>query len=55
MYQGLRELALHYFEEVANNPNNKNPEELATMADNFVKDVRKWFAARLDFKEESNG
>lgn len=52
MYRGLRELALHYFEEVAHNPNNKDVEELSAMADNFVKDVRRWFAARLDFKVE---
>lgn len=51
MYQGLKELALHYFEEVAHNPNNKQPEELACMADNFVEDVRRWMKARNDFKE----
>ena len=52
MNQGFKELALHYFEEVANNPNNKDPQELQKYAENFANDVWRWMSARLDFKEE---
>ena len=52
MGKGFKELAFHYFEEVANNPNNKDPEELMAMAENFAADVWRWISARLDFKEE---
>lgn len=52
MGKGFKELALHYFEEVANNPKNKDPEELAHYAQRFADDVWRWISARLDFKEE---
>lgn len=51
MERGFRELAMHYFEEVARDPDNKDPETLAAYARNFSDDVWRWIAARLDFKE----
>lgn len=51
MGKGFKELAMHYFEEVANDPERKNPEQLRAYADNFAEDVWRWMRARLDFKE----
>lgn len=45
----LRELVFHYLEE-ASRAEDKSPENLYVMADNFVKDVQRTISARLDFK-----
>lgn len=54
MKESLKKLAIRYFNEVAVNPNNKDPEEIETMADNFVADVLRFMDARRDFKEVRN-
>jgi hypothetical protein len=55
MGRGMKELVLRYFEEVANDSNNKDPENLAHYAQRFVDEVWRWISARLDFREEDDG
>jgi hypothetical protein len=51
MKKGLYELVLHYLEEVAHDPERNNPDQLAAYAVNFVEDIQRWVAARLDFRD----
>lgn len=50
MKEAIRELALHYFEEIVNSK--ASVKELYGFADNFVKDIERTLAARKDFKED---
>lgn len=52
MDKGLKEMALKYFKEIARDPFRMDEDTQETYAENFVRDVRKWFEARLDFKED---
>lgn len=48
----IRELALHYFEEVARDPESKDITVLQTYADNYIRDIERYLSAYNDFKEE---
>lgn len=54
MKESIRRLAIKYFLEVRNSDFQEETidEELAVMADNFVKDIERTLSARKDFKEE---
>lgn len=46
----LKKLAIKYFNDVANSPQNKDPEEIEAMADSFVKEAERTLSARKDFR-----
>lgn len=46
----LKKLAIKYFNEVTNNPQNKDTEEIEAMADSFVKEAERTLSARKDFR-----
>lgn len=50
--KALEDLALHYFEEVAHDPNRTDITVLKGYAENYVNDVEKYLSAYNDFKED---
>jgi len=48
----MKIMLLHYFAEIANDPNSKDSEVQACYADNFVADMERYLKAYNEFKED---